>query len=655
MSGQQAPSAAAGHALETLDMTVKGAKAYEREDLADRLSRARRLLTESTITVHVVGEFKQGKSSLINALLTAPICPVDDDIATAVPTEVRYASEVSASATFASAPGSGGPGWTEAISPSDIASYVSEAGNPGNDRKLKAVTVGIDRPLLSGGLVLVDTPGVGGLGSVHNATTIGSLPQSHAVLFVSDASQELTFAELRFLRTVQELCPNVIMVLTKTDLYPHWTRIRDLNQNHLRRAGVDIEIIPVSSEIRQIAARSADKDLNNESGFPVLVRRLHEIIAGAERLALDATITHVVRALDQMDIAVAARREALVDPANAARIVSSLQRTKDRADALRERSSKWQLVLQDGFADINSDIEHDLRTRSRTVLHEAEAAIDAGDPAKNWTEFEEWLRQRLAGEALENYAMFVRRAKEVAVAVGEHFELAENQIVTARDVSAPIEKLRDFSVDSAFVEKKAKGAGLAAMQKGYGGVLMFTLLPSMLGLAVPLPVGLAAGALIGGFGYKEQRKQQLERRRGDAKNTVRRFVDEFNLQIGKDSRDAIRHVQRELRNAWSDRVSELQRSAADGLAAAQKAVQSSESDASTRERIEADVKSMAMLRARVADVQAHLERAQQAIEKAQAEQRARDLAAKASAASAASAASGAEVPEPSGAPSGTAG
>ena len=40
----------------------------------------------------VVGEFKQGKSSLVNAMLNAPVCPVDDDVATSVPTLVRYAA-----------------------------------------------------------------------------------------------------------------------------------------------------------------------------------------------------------------------------------------------------------------------------------------------------------------------------------------------------------------------------------------------------------------------------------------------------------------------------------------------------------------------------------------------------------------------------------
>ena len=43
----------------------------------------------------VVGEFKQGKSSLVNALLGSTVCPVDDDFATSAITLVRYAEQVS--------------------------------------------------------------------------------------------------------------------------------------------------------------------------------------------------------------------------------------------------------------------------------------------------------------------------------------------------------------------------------------------------------------------------------------------------------------------------------------------------------------------------------------------------------------------------------
>ncbi|MBC3190527.1 dynamin family protein [Pseudonocardia sp. C8] len=600
--------AAARHVLETLDMAVKGARAYDREDLAERLRTARRLLEDGAVTVHVVGEFKQGKSSLINALLTAPVCPVDDDVATAVPTRIAYAEKLSATAAFESAPGSGGPGWTEPINPSDIAGYVSEAGNPGNSRRLRSVNVGIARQLLSTGLVLIDTPGVGGLGAPANAAAVSSLPQSHAVLFVTDASQELTAAEMRFLTTVRELCPQLLLVLTKTDLYPHWPRILELNRAHLERAGIAVDAVAVSSEIRSLAAKDADQELNNESGFPELVRRINDVLAGAERIAIDTVVVHLRSALSQMEVVATARRDALADPAGVAAQLAALTAAKEKADALRERSSKWQLVLNDGFADIASDVDHDLRSRARTALIEAEAAIDEGDPAQNWPEFENWIRQRLAGEALANYGLFVRRAKEVAQAVGEHFDLAESEIVTAREVAAPVELLDAFTVDAAFVERKAKGAGMAAFQKAYGGFLMFTLLTNMAALGIPAPFGLVPAFLMGRSGFREERKRQLEKRRNEAKQTVRRFVDEFQMQVGKDSRDAIRHVQRELRGAWSERVAELQRSAAAGLAAAQEAARTGESDAGARERIESDLASLAMLRARLDDLAAHLQR-----------------------------------------------
>lgn len=609
MSGQQAPSGAARHALETLDLAIQGTRAYEREDLAERLASARRLLTDSTVMVNVVGEFKQGKSSLVNALLMAPICPVDDDIATAVSTEVRYAEKVCASASFESLEGSDGAGWTEAISPSEIAAYVSEAGNPGNARRLRSVTVGIDRPLLASGLALVDTPGVGGLGSIQNAAALSTLPQSHAVLFVSDASQELTAAELRFLGTVQDLCPTVVMILSKTDLYPHWEQVLRLDRAHLDRRQIAIEVLPLSSEVRGRAARTSDQEMNNESGFPPLVRRLGEVVTGAERLALDAVAAHVLSAVDQLEIVARAHRAALIAPEALDALIGELTAAKQRADALRERSAKWQQLLQDGFSDIASDIDFDLRDRSRAVLHEAEATISEGDPAKNWEEFEAWLRQRLAAEALENYAMFVRRAKDVAAAVSEHFALAEADVIRVQEVAAPVELIDQFAVDSNFVGRKSKGTGMAAFQKAYSGLLMFTMLAHLAGLAmIPMGAGLLPAVLMGRVGLMDDRRRKLEQRRAEAKATVRRFVDDFNLQVGKDSRDAVRHVQRELRSACADRVTELQRSASEALAAAQTSVTSTESASKQRERIDSDLVTLASLRARMDDLAAHRRR-----------------------------------------------
>lgn len=206
-------------------------------------------------------------------------------------------------------------------------------------------------------------------------------------------------------------------------------------------------------------------------------------------------------------------------------------------------------------------MDYDLRARSRGVLHEAEEAIEEGDPAKNWPEFEKWLRQRLANETLENYATFIKQARGLAGQVAEHFELAESQAVLPREVQAPVTVVEEIDIDSSFTGVKTRGTtGMAAFQKAYSGFLMFSMLTKMAALAIPTPFGIAAGLLMGRSGFLDERKRQLEKRRGLAKTAVRRFVDEFNLQVGKDSRDAMRTVQRELRDAYSARVEELQRS-----------------------------------------------------------------------------------------------
>ena len=75
----------------------------------------------------------------------------------------------------------------------------------------------LDRRLLEAGLVIVDTPGVGGLGSAHATAALGALSVADAAVFLSDASQEYTRTEMAFLKQALDMCPHVTCVLTKID------------------------------------------------------------------------------------------------------------------------------------------------------------------------------------------------------------------------------------------------------------------------------------------------------------------------------------------------------------------------------------------------------------------------------------------------------
>ncbi|BCJ56508.1 hypothetical protein Asp14428_79830 [Actinoplanes sp. NBRC 14428] len=161
----------------------------DRPDLAERLARAAARLASGEVTVAVVGEFKQGKSTLVNALLRTDVCPVDADVVTAVPTVLRYGTPA---AVHLRVPAEDGSLTAVPVPFDQIRRHVTEGAPAGDGPAPRGVEIRLDRRLLGAGLTLVDTPGVGGLDSAQGNLTLGALATAAAALFVTDASQELT-------------------------------------------------------------------------------------------------------------------------------------------------------------------------------------------------------------------------------------------------------------------------------------------------------------------------------------------------------------------------------------------------------------------------------------------------------------------------------
>ncbi|OJY40688.1 dynamin family protein [Pseudonocardia sp. 73-21] len=572
-------------AIDLVDLALKATTAYQRPDLGARLEQTRKRLADPNVRVLVVGEFKQGKSQLVNALVNAPVCPVDDDISTAVPTIVRHAETTTV--TLVRERGEGSPPERTTVPANQLAQYVSEAGNPGNRALLTYAEVGLPRKLLAGGLVLVDTPGVGGLGSAHGAATMSALPSADAVLLVSDAAQEYTGPELEFLGAALKLCPNVACVLTKTDLYPHWRRIMELDRVHLGDAGVRSEILPVSSMLRLHAAQTQDEKLMDESGFRELVNfLLNRVVARADDLDRRSTGQDVLAVCDQLSAGMKAELSAQENPERIEALVGELTRAKSRADELKQRSSRWQITLNDGVGDLQSDIDYDLRDRLRTIQREAEQLLDDGDPAVIWDQFSEWFHQQVSSAASANFVWAAERARYLASQVAEHF---------AEGAEVALPQLRFDQSDSMAgkvnaleqPDSEAEGIGgklLTGMRGGYGGMLMIGMASTLAGLALLNPFSIGAGVLFGAKTVRDEKKRELARRRSEAKVAVRKHIDEVTFQVGKDSRDMLRRTQRDLRDHFSGLAEEVSTSLAGSVAAAQSAVQATASERETRIR-----------------------------------------------------------------------
>jgi hypothetical protein len=534
----------------------------------------------------VVGEFKQGKSSLVNAMLNAPVCPVDDDVATSVPTLVRYAEEARASLIRPDDAGLAGQNAVEAIDFQSVPVYASEVGNPGNERGLLAVEIGLPRTILSDGLVVVDTPGVGGLGSPHTAATIAALPSADVLLFVSDSSQELTEAEFEFLKTAQQVCSVCAFVMTKHDFYPDWQQIRELNAGHLDRLPSPIPIFNASAMLRLKAIESNDKELNVESGYPHLIEFVKEKVREVTGDVVASAANDVRSVIAQLEATFEGERQILEDPHAAAAVMADFENAKERTSALRDQAARWQVTLNDGVADLNSDFDHRLRGRLRQTTVEAEASIEDQEPGKIWDEFEQWLRRRVSHDLAQTYLELVNRTQELSALVADHFEDGESPLSVHLDASGALSTAEEIDPRTRIepIKVGAGGKAMTAMRGSYGGLLMFGMMAQMAGLAMLNPATAAVGLLMGRKAVKDERERQLTMQRQQAKMTSRQFIDDAGFEVGKEMKDSLRSLHRQLRDHYQTRAEEMNRSIATSMAAAQEAMNTSNQERSNRLR-----------------------------------------------------------------------
>jgi hypothetical protein len=545
-----------------------------RADLAKRLEQTRERLLDPDVRVIVVGEFKQGKSKLINALVNAPACPVDDDIATRVPTAVGYAEQTSAWVVVRkedAAPAPSGPQLERREVPiEELSDYVSERGNPGNERQIVSAEVRLPREILKGGLKLVDSPGVGGLDSSNAVATLSALSAAHAVLLVSDASQEYTEPEVQFLKHAMRISPNVAAVLAKTDLYPDWRHIEQLDRAHLLNAG-EVPIFSVSSDLRLLAAELQDRDLNDESGFPALVAHLRREVLGRAELIRERSAVHDLASVaEQLSVSLRSKLNAILHPEDTPRMIAELSEAKARADEFRGRSARWQVTLTDGIADLIADMEHDLRDRLRKVQREAEDSIDEGDPGPIWDQITEWLDQSVASAVSETFVWTDERSRWLSEEVAQLFSEGEADlpVIDVGDTQGVLDPVEQISVlDTgrlSAVERIYIG-----VRGSYGGVLMVGLATSLIGMSLINPLSLLAGVFVGRRAYREDMNSRLTRRQHEAKLLVRRYIDEVIFQVGKQLKDRLRLVQRSARDHFGSMAEELHRSLSEALKAAQ--------------------------------------------------------------------------------------
>ncbi|MGY1640509.1 hypothetical protein ACI782_05170 [Geodermatophilus sp. SYSU D00703] len=311
----------------------------------------------------------------------------------------------------------------------------------------------------------------------------------------------------------------------------------------------------------------------------------------------------VLSACDSLQVDLRALRAHLLDPGLVPRLQAELAHARARREAFESQVQTWPAVLGEGFAALSSDLEFEVRMSSRTVLAEAETTMLSRDPGRHGAELESWLRSRLVAEADRILGRLADDARAVVTRLSGQLGLA------AQDLPAPpmpsgarlVGDLRPHTPPVAGGQPLATRL-LRVVMPGYGGIMMTFVLSRIAGLQFPgwvIAVAAVFTALLtGGAALLGDRRRQLERRRSEARATVRALLDDHQLVLGKQVRDALRVLQSDLRTTTSAVVGRHLRSLSERLDAAGSAAKRARRAADEIAGVEADLGSIATLRDR---------------------------------------------------------
>jgi hypothetical protein len=237
-------------------------------------------------------------------------------------------------------------------------------------------------------LSIVDTPGVGGLDSMHGELAREAAESATALLFVVDASAPFTTGELNFLANVGESVETVVFALSKVDQYRGWRQVLEadlalLAEHAPRFAGATFH--PVSARMYEMAGKAPSPEaaamLRERSGVDELRTALTGLLDGRSVMLGEAnTMRALSTALDELHVRLDAERRALSTGEDEA---EKLRARKDELTIERRSSTKgWQVRMRTEIQRTRVENNHEVARQMRDVQSWFRQAIDAADKDK---------------------------------------------------------------------------------------------------------------------------------------------------------------------------------------------------------------------------------------------------------------------------------
>ncbi len=344
-------------ALDALDALAHLARYAGVDRIADEATTLAERIGDGRCYVACVGQFKRGKSTLINGLLDTAVLPTGVLPVTSVPTIVRH-GPLRARICLARQE------WVD-IAPEDLAAHVTEEGNPGNRQGVLSVEVFLPSPLLASGLCLVDTPGLGSVFEANRAATRKFIPHIDAAIVVLGADPPISGEELEVSLEVNRHTERLLFVLNKSDRVSHEDRaeaVRFTRRILEQRLGRPV------TEVFEVSALRAGRGEADEN-WSRLVRSVEALAASTLPAILERTANRGLGRLgNQLASVLEERRIALLRP---------LEDSEQRVESIAAVAASAERSLQDLeplFTAEQRRLSHFFESRRQAFLAETTPA-----------------------------------------------------------------------------------------------------------------------------------------------------------------------------------------------------------------------------------------------------------------------------------------
>jgi len=243
------------------------------ENLLHKLNSLENKVKGNELQLVVLGQFKRGKTTLINALIGENLLPTSIIPLTSIITILKYGKTPRAFVNFLD----------ERIEETQIKNldeYVSEQKNSENKKQVDKVVIEYPLLYLKEGIQIIDTPGVGSVYKHNTDVAYDFVPKADAGIFVVTADPPISESELDFLVSIKDYLGKIIFVQNKIDQVGE----EEVKQSLLFTKNIieekvgtkGLKFYPLSSKLALEGRLNKDKNKVNDSNFQEFEKALSD-------------------------------------------------------------------------------------------------------------------------------------------------------------------------------------------------------------------------------------------------------------------------------------------------------------------------------------------------------------------------------------------